>query len=383
VTMIGSPAGAPVVSSAIPHEQERIVAKNNLEATIRSGPRTTGSHPTLTGKPIAQSIPSCLEQVSQASSNFKHRPAPNSVSPDSNDIPPQTSPIVKPTTCTKHTSKQNSAVAGGLPTRSKRIRIAGTRSPFDRALQAIRDASATLGGHDKDRGMSPTATSKKNEARSAASKNGGIQTSNSAEVALPHLPKRAYSVGPYPLASTFSLESVTQRQAIGIPPNSDSKTNDPTSASCPAPSSPSNFSDVKSDNENVRSRAPALFDNTPSTMPFIARPVNHERVTSALSRFRMTDAEPIVNSAARSGGIRTAIQRTTPILSIVNHDTLFKTVPLTPYDCLSVELQPAPKVVGQCFPGSPAVTLSSSNTRPTSTAFKAAMTGRISFSLTI
>ena len=368
-----SPVGAPVVSSATPQEQESIVTKNNVEATRAecNSVSTSGSHPAPAGNPIAQSIPSCLEQVSQVSSDFKHRPAPNSVSSDPNDVPPRTSPIAKPTTCTKHTSKQNSTVAGGLPTRPKRIRIAGTRSPFDRALQAIRDASATL-GHAQDRGMSPTATSKKNEARSASLKNEGIQMSNSAEVAVPHLSKGACSAGPYPFASVFSLETVTQRQAIVTPSISDSKTNNRTLASCPVSSGPSNFSDVKNDNENVRSRVPALFDNTLSNVPSIASPINHERVTSTPSRFRPMDAEPAVTTGARSGGVRTAIQKTKPILPVANHDALLKMVALTPpYDCLPIDPQLAPKVVDRRFHDSSAVTLS------TPMILKAGMTGTL------
>ena len=113
-------------------------------------------------------------------------------------------------------------------------------------------------------------------------------------------------------------------------------------------------------------------------------PINRERVTSATSRSRTTHAEPTVKSGAHSGKARTVTQRIMPILSVVSHD-----VPPKMPDVLSIDLQPVPKAVDPCFPGSsavvdnggPTVTPSSLKTspKPTILTLEASMTGTLTY----
>ena len=147
----------------------------------------------------------------QASPDFNHKLAPNPVSSHSGDAPPQPNPSAIPTACLRSSSKQDSTAPTSFPARSKRIRITSTRSPFDRSLQAIRDASTTFGDRTKDRGALSTATGKKNVADSTFLKN-GVQTSNSTKAAIPHILKRARPAGPRPLVNyppTIVSQTVT------------------------------------------------------------------------------------------------------------------------------------------------------------------------------
>ena len=456
-----SPAGTPLVCSEICLEREPIIPKNDVEATVQSrfttecaSVSTSSFHLAPPGEPIAQSTPSCVKQVSQASPDFNHKLAPDPVSSHSSDAPPQPNPSAMPTARPRFPSKQDSTTPASFPARSKRIRITSTRSPFDRALQAIRDASTTIGDRTKDRGALSTATGKKNVADSTSLKNEGVQTRNSTKSAIPHIPKRAHPAGPRPLVNyppTIVSQTVTQTQAITIPPIRESKTSNPTSMSCRVPSVPSNVknddenvrsrppavfdnsvstmrsivvsqtvtqtqaitipsirdsktnnptsmscrvpsvpSNVKNDDENVRSRPPAVFDNSVSTMRSIVMPINRERVTSATSRSLTMDAEPTVKFGAHSGKARTVVQRIMPILSVVSHDVPSKMPPLPPpRDVLSIDLQSAPKVIDPCFPGSsavvdnggPAVTPSSlkNSPKPTILKLEASMTGTLAY----
>jgi hypothetical protein len=96
-------------------------------------------YPALTGEAIVQPTSSGPRQEFPVASKFGRKSAPISLGYRSSGAPPQSRDNAKLGT------NQDLTPPADLPHRSKRIRSVSSRSTFDRALQAIRDASSTLG----------------------------------------------------------------------------------------------------------------------------------------------------------------------------------------------------------------------------------------------
>ena len=309
-------AGDPLVDLKRLEEQEQIAANDEIDAKIQTRSKIEGISISTPSPPVMVEVmvgevttPSMLSKSkrgSSALSDFKRKSAPISLGSDS--MPPACPGV-------KSADRSSPDLSQGSTT--KRTRKASPRSTFNRALQAIRDASVTL---SEAHNASDKPTNRQNEAGSTSLDNQDVPASVTAAVSLvPPVPSRAHPTSPRPLTiakvenRTTSNLITSQTQPITTPSASDVKASNPTLISSPekVPCVAFDHSTVKSSEGVVLPHASILCNNTPLICSSIVTPINREQVSSTTSR--MKDAKPIVRPSTHSGKARAVVRRATSI----------------------------------------------------------------------
>jgi hypothetical protein len=346
-----TPARALVARSKVLKGHDPIV-KNDMVSISKAEcipVSTPTAYPAPAAEATVQPTSSDPIQDSPEASKFIRKSAVISLGYGSSGAPTQSSDNAKPWVHQIPAATQDLTAPAELPDRSKRIRLAAARSTFDRALQAIRDASATLGDDLNCRAALSDPTCKRTSTSSDSRDNQTCKTT------IPPKPNAARPAGPQPLPApdvnknTIVIsEAPIQSLPVTIPFSGVFKAKTPAIVSSPgiAPSVALDRADVWNDKNVVRPQSPVLFGSGPSTIPSIVLPINREPVVPTTSYSHMKDAKYAVNSGTRSNQARAASRKTTSPSSVVINDILSNivTLPRLP-NSLPRGIQQAPNAV--------------------------------------